>query len=112
MMEDTRMLIAVWNLNHRTGKMPFFIEAVDAIAALQADVVVLTEYYPKGHHDAFCAKLSATGWPYWIVSDEIDGEIANRVLIASRSPLESAPVTLPTFDRQFPPNILAVKTAG
>src|SRR5262249_29552036 len=45
MMEDTRMLIAVWNLNHRTGKMPFFIEAVDAIAALQADVVVLTEYY-------------------------------------------------------------------
>jgi endonuclease/exonuclease/phosphatase family metal-dependent hydrolase len=102
------MLIATWNLNHRCGRTRFRREAVKAIAALQADVVVLTEYYPKGHHSAFCEKLSDAGWPCLLASCDIDGEIANRVLIASRLPIERVAIALPTFDRQFPPNILSV----
>jgi endonuclease/exonuclease/phosphatase family metal-dependent hydrolase len=101
------MLIATWNLNHRTGKRRCRLEAVKAIATLKADVMVFTEYYPQDRHSAFCAALSDFGWPHWLVS-ETDGEIANRVLIASRLPLESLAVALPTFDRQFPPNILSV----
>jgi len=69
--------------------------------------VVLTEYYPQDRRSAFCATLSDSGWPYSLVS-ETDGEIANRVLIASRLPLEQVAVALPTFDREFPPNILSV----
>jgi hypothetical protein len=44
--------IATWNLNHRCGKTRFRPEAVNAIAALQADVVVLTEYYPQKRDNA------------------------------------------------------------
>jgi hypothetical protein len=51
------MLIVTWNVNHRVGTTRFRLESVDAIGALQADVIVLTEYYPQGHHDAFCANL-------------------------------------------------------
>jgi endonuclease/exonuclease/phosphatase family metal-dependent hydrolase len=101
------MLIATWNVNHRVGRTRFRLEAVDAIEALQADVVVLTEYYPQEHHNAFCAYLSDVGWPCSMAS-ETCGEIANRVLIASRLSLEPLAVALPTFDRQFPPNILSV----
>lgn len=102
------MLIATWNLNHRCGRTQFRPEAVKAIAAVRADVVVLIEYYPKRHHGTFCANLSDAGWPYLLTFSEIDGEIANRVLIASRLPIEPLAIALPTFDRQFPPNILSV----
>jgi endonuclease/exonuclease/phosphatase family metal-dependent hydrolase len=104
--------IATWNLNHRCGSQPFRPEAVKAIAALQADVVVLTEYYPQEHDSAFRAVLSDAGWPHSIASDEANGETANRVLIASRLPIERHAIALPTYDRQFPPNILSVTAAG
>jgi hypothetical protein len=102
------MLIATWNVNHRTGKTRLRLEAVNAVVALQADVVVLSEYYPQKHHSAFCTNLSDAGWPYLLTSSEIGGEIANRVLIGSRLPIEPLAISLPTFDRQFPPNILSV----
>jgi hypothetical protein len=101
------MLIATWNVNHRFGKTRFRPEAVNAIAALQADVVVLTEYYPRNHHIAFWANLADAGWPYSIASESV-GDIANRVLIASRFPLEPLAITPPTFDCEFPSNILSV----
>ena len=36
-------------------------------------------------------------------------EVANRVLIASRLPLAPMNIKLPTFDQQFPPNLLGVR---
>ena len=60
------MLIATWNLNHSVGKTRFRAEAVNAVAALQADVVVLTEYYPRyyprDYESVFRAGLSNAGW--------------------------------------------------
>ena len=100
-------IVATWNLNHRIGRTRFRAEAVNVIAALQADVVVLTEYYPGDHESVFRADLSNAGWPYLIASENV-GEIANRILIASRFPLEPFPLPFPDFDRQFPPNILCV----
>ena len=100
-------IVATWNLNHRIGRTRFRAEAVNVIAALQADVVVLTEYYPGDHESVFRADLSNAGWPYLIASENV-GEIANRILIASRFSLEPFPLPFPDFDRQFPPNILCV----
>jgi endonuclease/exonuclease/phosphatase family metal-dependent hydrolase len=104
------VLIATWNLNHSVGKTRFRAEAVNAVAALQADVVVLTEYYPgyypRDYESVFRADLSKAGWH--LLASEIVGEIANRVLIASRFPLEPFPLRLPDFDRQFSPQILCV----
>ena len=93
------VLIATWNLNHRVGKTRFRAEAVNAVAALQADVVVLTEYYPgyypRDYESIFRADLSKAGWH--LRASEIVGEIANRVLIASRFALEPFPLRLPDF---------------
>jgi len=101
------MLIATWNLNNRVGKTRFRHDAVGAVAALQADVAVLSEYYPREHHKVFCTSLGAAGYPYSLASDD-HGEIANRILIVARFPIEHYPIEPPTFDRQFPPNILSV----
>jgi endonuclease/exonuclease/phosphatase family protein len=68
-------------------------------------------YYPRNHHIAFWANLAGAGWPYSIASDSI-GEIANRVLIASRLPFELLAVIPPTFDLEFPTNILSVCIPG
>ena len=80
------------------------------MAALQADVVVLSEYYPREQHEWFLASLEAAGYPYSLASDN-HGEIANRILIASQLPIEKLPLETPAFDRQFPSNILSVRVA-
>jgi hypothetical protein len=79
------MLIGTWNLNNRAGKTRFRPEAASAIAALRADVVILTEYYPQGREDAFQAALSDAGWTYLLASKTLD-DVANRILIAYRLP--------------------------
>lgn len=96
-------IVATWNLNHRIGRTRFRAEAVNVIAALRADVVVLTEYYPGDHESVFRADLSNAGWPYLLASENV-GEIANRILIASRLLLEPFPLPLPDFDRHWRPN--------
>ena len=51
--------------------------------------------------------LADAGWPHQVFSWEPPG-IANRVLVASRFPLESDGVELPNFDQQFRANMAAV----
>jgi len=104
------MLIATWNLNNRVGKTRFRHDAAGAVAALQAAVVVLSEYYPREQHERFLANLEAAGYPYSLASDN-HGEIANRILIASRFAIKKLPLETPAFDRQFPSNILSVSVA-
>ncbi len=101
------MLIATWNLNNRVGKVRFRPEAASAAIALGADVLVFNEYYPKDHEPTFVRTLRDAGWLYQEKSKDT-GEIANRVLIASRLPLEPLDIRLPDFDRQFPSNVLCV----
>lgn len=102
------MLLATWNLNNRVGKVRFKPEAALAIAALGADVVVLTEYFPQPQHDArFRDTLANAGLTNQAISLDT-GERANRVLIASRLPIEPDDFTLPDFDRQFPANMVGV----
>lgn len=102
------MRIATWNLNNRLGRVPFRKEAARAAAALDADVLVLTEYFPQAHHDAFVATLMAEGWSEPLMSWEPSAK-ANRVLITARVPVERDELSLPKLDQQFPANILAVR---
>lgn len=101
------MRIATWNLNNRVGRMPFRPEAAEAAVALDADIVVFTEFYPQGHESKFRATLAAAGWSEQLMSTPTDA-VANRVLIASKVTMEPSPLALPAFDAQFPANVCAV----
>lgn len=101
------MKIATWNLNNRVGKVRFRPEAADAAAALGADVLVLTEFFPQEHEDRFRATLRNAGLSAQVMSPQPD-EVANRVLIASRLPIIPLTIGGPTFDQQFRANIAAV----
>lgn len=101
------MKIATWNVNNRVGKVKFRPEAARAAAALDADVLVLTEYFPKEAHAAFVAELQRGGYQHTLVSPE-PAQRANRVLIASKHPMSESRLPRPTFDDQFPANLLAV----
>jgi hypothetical protein len=102
------MKLAIWNLNHRVGKTKFLPQAASAIGSLLVDALVLTEYFPTDHHDAFAAELAKYGFSAQMLSRET-GEKANRVLIAAKQPFEIDPLPLPDFDLQLPANVLAVR---
>jgi endonuclease/exonuclease/phosphatase family metal-dependent hydrolase len=101
------MLIATWNLNNRVGMVPFRLEAASAAITLGADVLVFNEYFPKEYEATFARTLHEAGWSHQAMSMDT-GEKANRILIASRLPLQALNTPLPEFDRQFPANILCV----
>ena len=98
------MILCTWNLNNRVGKVPFRPEAARAAASLNADVLVLTEFYPANREGEFRDCLSAAGWRHQLIPDA-PAVRANRVLIASREPLSPLDLELPRFDAQFPANI-------
>ena len=102
------MYIATWNLNNRAGRHKFRPEAADAAMALGADILVFTEFFPNPKEDEgpFRAKLKSAGWSEQLSTQP--SEVANRVLIASTLPLAPMTLDLPTFDQQFPANLLGV----
>lgn len=102
------MKIAAWNLNHRVGKTRYLPEAASAIGSLTVDVLVLTEYFPRVHDKQFASDLMDHGFSSLVASKETD-EDANRVLIAAKERFEIDSLALPTFDQQFPANVLAVR---
>lgn len=101
-----RVRVAAWNVNHRVGMTRFRAEAAEAAMALGAEVIVLNEFHPGRHEQAFCLQLSDAGWCHQVMSPDT-GERANHVLIASCLPLRPVELTLPDFDRQFPANVAA-----
>lgn len=109
------MHVVTWNINDRAGFVRHRPLAADALAAMSPDLVVVTEYFPaerkkfsQGMHDAFVGRLRDAGLIYSEVTEDA-GEVANRLLVASRLPFRSADVELPDFDRQFPANLLALE---
>jgi endonuclease/exonuclease/phosphatase family metal-dependent hydrolase len=100
--------IATWNLNNRVGRVRFRPEAADAAIALEADVLVFTEFFPQQYEDRFRTTLANAGWKEQLMSAQ-PSEVANRVLVASKLPLAPLTLDLPTFDQQFPANLLGVR---
>ncbi len=101
------MKIATWNLNNRVGRVRFRPEAANAAVALDADVLVFTEFYPQLHEKGFRDTLSNAGWTEQLMSPT-PTEVANRILIASKLPVKPLKIEFPTFDQQFPANVAAV----
>ena len=77
--------LAAWNLNHRTGKKAIPPAVIHAIAALDIDVLVLTEFVDGDHHARFKDSLKDLGLDSLAVS--VKAPRQNQVLIAARSPL-------------------------
>lgn len=102
------MLIATWNLNHRVGYTTYRPEAARSIAALRADVLVLTEYFPQEEDARFRSDLQAAGY-LWLSGSDSRRIRANTVLIASRLPAFVEPLAMPTFDDHFGSNLHAIR---
>jgi hypothetical protein len=83
-------------------------EAASAIGSLPVDVLVLTEYFPKDHHEKFASDLASHGFSCQMLSVETS-EKPNRVLIAAKQPFELDHLPSPAFDQQLPANVLAVR---
>lgn len=100
------LCVATWNLDNRAGKRKFRPEAADAIA-LDADIIVFTEFFPlEAEEERFKEALNRAGLHSQLFTQS---KIANRVLLASKLPLQPLPLEPPTFDQQFPTNVLAVR---
>lgn len=103
--EERFLRIATWNLNNRVGRTRFRPEAAHAAIALGAYILVFTEFFPQQNENLFRTTLEDVGWREQLMSAQTS-EVANRVLVASRQPLAPLIFNLPTFDEQFPANII------
>jgi endonuclease/exonuclease/phosphatase family metal-dependent hydrolase len=103
--------LGTWNVNNRVGKVRFRPEAAEAVVALAADVIVLTEYFPRHHHEDFCRMLARGGLVHQLLSPE-PRDIANRALLVSRLPFEPVTSLLPKFDEESRANTVAVRLAS
>jgi endonuclease/exonuclease/phosphatase family metal-dependent hydrolase len=102
------MRIASWNLNNRVGRTPFRPDAAAAAVALDVDTIFFNEYFPQAHGPSFERELADAGLAHQIISTKTPAR-ANRTFVASRVPVERDSIDLPTFDHQFPANVLAVR---
>ena len=83
-MPDT-LHLAAWNINHRTGRKSIPADTLHAIAALDIDVLVLTEFVDGPHHSSFKESLKDIGFSNLAVS--VKAPHQNQVLIAARTPI-------------------------
>jgi len=77
--------LAAWNVNHRTGRKSIPPDTLHAIAALDIDVLVLTEFVDGPHHASFKESLKDIGFSSLAVS--VKAPHQNQVLIAARTSL-------------------------
>jgi len=76
---------AAWNLNHRTGKKAIPPAVIHAIASLDIDVLVLTEFFDGPHAEHFKTALKDIGFEHVAVS--VKAPRQNQVLVAARTEL-------------------------
>jgi endonuclease/exonuclease/phosphatase family metal-dependent hydrolase len=83
-MTDT-LHLAAWNINHRTVRKSIPPDTLHAIAALDIDVLVLTEFVDGPHHSSFKESLKDIGFSSLATS--VKAPHQNQVLIAARTEL-------------------------
>lgn len=109
----TRKAVSVfcWNVNNRVGMTKFRPEAVHAAMATGADVLAFTEFFPQDGLNAFRAALRDGGWVHQAMSFEAKTR-ANRILVASRLPLEVRELPPSPVDDHLATNSLRVGVDG
>lgn len=100
--------VATWNINHRAGKGPLkrAEPTADAIAALDADIVVLTEYVRQPKREEILPFLMDRGWKHHMVTPLDPGW--NSLLIVSRLEIDKGRIEVPPIDAFAPPGALHV----
>jgi endonuclease/exonuclease/phosphatase family metal-dependent hydrolase len=98
--------LLAWNVNYRTRPKPVSPLLVGAIAALEPDVAVLTEYVPGTGHAGFLEGLAAIGLRHTRVSHYVPKE--NGVLVASQGVMEIGAIEAPPIDPSMHSNFLHV----
>lgn len=112
------MRLLAWNINHRTTNKDIPKQMADSIAALEPDIVVLTEFVPGESRASFLAELTGYGFCNQLVSDKVpienlksgDFRIGreNHVFIASRLSCKAGYTTAPLIESSVPTNFLHV----
>jgi endonuclease/exonuclease/phosphatase family metal-dependent hydrolase len=103
------MKILTWNLNHRIREKTIPLHLAKAIASLNPDIIVLTEYVSGSSRKRFKEELSDIGLSYMCESDFTPKQ--NQVFIASRYPIQKGNIHTPAIDEAFPSNVLHVSIA-
>jgi endonuclease/exonuclease/phosphatase family metal-dependent hydrolase len=100
------MNFVTWNVNHRSRQRSVPPTMAKAIASLEPDLVVLTEYVPGADHTGFVSELAETGLVHALWTERVVGQ--NSVLIASRARIVRGDLRAGTGDAAFPSNVLHV----
>lgn len=100
------MRIVAWNINSRARAKAFRDGFVEALSALEADLVVLTEYVTHDSHEMALDKLAGAGLRHRLSTEPTTGE--NQVLILSRWELIRGKITGPPIYPSVPSNVLHV----
>lgn len=93
---NDRVRVLTWNVGHRAGTYPKLPEeVVKALRLLDADVVLLNEFYDDGRHDRqlFRNRLADIGYHY--CDQSAAGPRHNRVFIASRLEFQIGDISAP-----------------
>ena len=98
------MRIVAWNINSRARSKAFRDGFVEALTALEADLVVLTEYLTHDSHEVALEKLGQAGLRHRLSTEPTPGE--NQVLILSRWGLTRGEITGPPISGSVPSNVL------
>jgi endonuclease/exonuclease/phosphatase family metal-dependent hydrolase len=88
------MKLLTWNVNHRTKEKPIPPHMAKAIASLEPDFVVLTEFVDGFSRKNFFEELKKFGYTYNI-SNGADGQ--NHILIAAKIPLIDGDIKAPVL---------------
>jgi endonuclease/exonuclease/phosphatase family metal-dependent hydrolase len=106
-----RLRIASWNINNRVGRTRFRPDAAQAAMALDADVIVFEEFFASSNLERFLAELRDGGWKHQVMSNEPSIK-ANRILIASRVPIEPLILPASTVDEHLTANVAGAVLPG
>lgn len=98
------MRIVTWNVGFQTRSRPFRDGTAEALAAFDADLIVLTEYVAHDSHRSSLEKLADLGLRHTLGSDRAPSE--NQVLILSRWELTRGQVCGPPIHGSVPSNVL------
>ena len=100
------MIIITWNVNHRAVEKKIPPLMADALASLNPDVIVLTEFVPGKSRDKFFTDLNSHGYVHTRMSSFTPKE--NHLLIASRHFLNDGNIKAPPIAPSVPSNALHV----
>lgn len=112
---DESIRVVALNVGHQTQHRKMARAFIDALVALEADILVLNEYVEARPREELELALNLAGLSHRALSSTREYRKSrwhNQVLIASRQPIELAEVPGEPFDGSAASNYLRVRTAG